>query len=91
VQFYETHKAPEGIWSCEPEGTVGIDYLIGNVNYLHKNLGTQMVKKLVSYICIQDKYKYIIADPTADNLASVSVLQKNGFVKQDNGLFLFEL
>jgi len=33
-----------------------------------------------------NKYKYILADPVTENIASVSVLLNNGFVKQKNGL-----
>jgi RimJ/RimL family protein N-acetyltransferase len=87
VQYYETCKAPEGIWSFEPEGTAGIDYMIGDVNYLRKNYGTQIVNKLVDYIRKQQKFQYIIADPIIENNASVLVLVKNGFVKQNSGLY----
>ena len=50
VQYYETDKAPQGIWSDEPLDTVGIDYLIGDENYLKKGFGTKIIKLLVDKI-----------------------------------------
>jgi RimJ/RimL family protein N-acetyltransferase len=87
VQYYETDKAPFGIWSNEPEGTVGIDYLIGETKYLKKGHGSKIIKSLVRLIRKTGNYKYIIADPFLENIASISVLSRNSFVKQRNGLF----
>jgi len=34
LQYYETEKIPKGEWSDKPIVTVGIDYLIGDKEYL---------------------------------------------------------
>jgi len=87
VQYYETNKAPEGIWSKEPEGTIGIDYLIGEEDYLQKGYGTIMIRNLIYLIRKTNKYKFIVADPVIENMASVSVLIDSGFIKQRSGLY----
>ena len=87
VQYYETNKAPLGLWSKEPDGTVGIDYLIGEPDFLKKGYGSRIIKSLVSLIRKTNKYRFIIADPMVDNFASISVLTNNGFIKQGNGLY----
>jgi len=91
VQYYETDIAPLGEWSDEPIGTVGIDYLIGNTNYLGKGYGTKIVTLLLDFIKTKKQYDYIVADPITDNLASVKVLRNNGFEPKNNGLFVLDL
>lgn len=87
LQYYETDKAPEGNWSKEPPGTVGIDYLIGDKEYLGKGYGSRMIKLFVEYIRSLNKYDFIIADPVKENVASIKVLLNNGFELQDNGFY----
>lgn len=87
VQYYETNKAPLGLWSKEPDGTVGIDYLIGEPEYLKKGYGSKIIKTLVSLIRKTDKYRFIVADPMIENAASIAVLRSNGFIEQSNGLY----
>ncbi len=91
VQYYETDKAPVGIWSKEPLGTVGIDYLIGEEAFLHKGFGSTIIKNTVVLIRKTEKYEYIVADPDLKNIASVTVLVNNGFIKQKNGLYKLKL
>lgn len=91
TQYYETDKAPEGDWSQEPAGTVGIDYLIGEESYLAKGFGNTIVAAVVKTIKNQNKYSHIIADPNAYNLASIKVLEKNGFKLISNGLYKLTL
>ena len=87
VQYYETKRAPRGIWSDEPEGTVGIDYLIGETSYLYRGYGNDIVREIIGIIRQVKKYRFVIADPDIKNPASVSVLINNGFIIQKNGLF----
>lgn len=87
TQYYETHKAPDGDWSSEPEGTVGIDYLIGDESLLSKGLGYLIIQTLIDEIKLKEKYKYIIADPNLNNIASIKVLEKNGFEFKNKGLY----
>lgn len=91
LQYYETEKAPQGVWSAEPIGTVGIDYLIGNISYLGKGNGSKIVRLLVDNIKLKNEYDYIIADPIIENVSSVKVLENNGFIQNENGLYCLDL
>jgi RimJ/RimL family protein N-acetyltransferase len=91
LQYYETNNAPQGDWSSEPIGTVGIDYLIGNRNYIGKGYGSKIVRLLVNLIKSKNEYDYIIADPTKENLASIKTLKNNGFYLSENGLYKLDL
>jgi putative acetyltransferase len=91
LQYYETDKAPQGDWSNEPIGTVGIDYLIGDKEYLGKGYGSKIVRLLVDFIISKSEYDYIVADPIIENLSSVKVLENNGFKQYSNGLLGLDL
>lgn len=91
LQYYETDKAPQGEWSNEPIGTVGIDYLIGDIEYLGKGYGSKIVRLLVDFIKSKNKYDYIVADPIVENVSSIKVLENNGFKQNANGLFCLDL
>jgi len=91
IQYYDTDKAPQGVWSNEPEGTAGIDYLIGEEAFLHKGYGTAIIKNTIQLIRQTKKFSYIVADPVLANLASISVLTNNGFIKKRSGLYKFIL
>jgi putative acetyltransferase len=91
LQYYETDKAPQGEWSKQPIGTVGIDYLIGDKEYLGKGYGSKIVGLLVDLIKSKNKYDHIVADPIAENVSSVQVLETNGFRLNANGLYCLDL
>lgn len=91
LQYYETDKAPQGEWSNEPIGTVGIDYLIGDIEYLGKGYGSKIVRLLVDFIKSKNKYDYIVADPIVENVSSIKVLENNGSKQNANGLFCLDL
>ncbi|MCD6659277.1 MAG: acetyltransferase [Lentimicrobium sp.] len=91
LQYYETDKAPEGEWSAEPAGTVGIDYLIADKENLGKGYGSEIIRLLIELIKTTGKYKYIIADPVPQNQASARVLEKNGFAIKENGFYFLNL
>lgn len=91
LQYYETDKAPQGEWSDEPIGTVGIDYLIGDIEFLGKGYGSKIVRLLVDFIKSKNEYDFIVADPILENVSSVKVLENNGFKQNANGLFCLDL
>jgi putative acetyltransferase len=91
LQYYETDIAPQGDWADEPIGTVGIDYLIGDKEYLGKGYGSKIVRLLVDFIKSKSEYDYIVADPIIENLSSIKVLENNGFRQNSNGLFCLDL
>ncbi len=69
-----------------PCNFIGIDYLIGNENFLNKGYRSKLVDLLIEEIKSLDKYHYIIADPIEDNTKSRNLLLKIGFVQLSNGL-----
>lgn len=91
AQFYDAHLAPLGIWSEAPLDAAGIDFLIGNEDFLGKGFGSKIVAELVETIKASGNFDHIIADPTAENTASIRVLEKNGFQPQPSGLHLLQL
>ena len=91
LQYYETDKAPQGEWSDQPIGTVGIDYLIGEKEYIGKGYGSKIVRLLVDFIKSKNEYDYIVADPIVENVSSVKVLENNEFKENANGLFCLDL
>ena len=91
TQFYDTHKAPEGDWSNTPPNTVGIDYMIGEGEYIGKGFGTMIVRAIVDEIKSQNQFSHIIADPIPENVASITVLTKNGFRPMANGLYILDI
>ena len=91
LQYYETDKAPQGEWSAEPIGTVGIDYLIGDIEYLGKGYGSKIIRLLTGLIKSKNVYDYIVADPIVENISSIKALENNGFKQNANGLFCLDL
>lgn len=91
LQYYETDKAPQGEWSDEPIGTVGIDYLIGEKEYLGKGFGSKIICLLADFIKSKNEYDFIIADPIVENVSSIKVLENNGFKEKAHGLYCLDL
>lgn len=87
AQYYDTQNAPTGTWSNEPPGTAGIDFLIGEPDYLGKGLGSKLIFNVIELLRATRKYKFIIADPDIKNKNSIRTLENNGFKKQANDIF----
>ncbi len=90
-QYYDTSKAPDGVWSDTPDRTVGIDYMIGEEQYLGKGVGVEIIRRIVLIIKELGWYRYLIADPDPGNISSIEVLKRNGFTLQNNGLYMLNL
>lgn len=60
-------------------GEAGIDYAIGNPEFIGRGLGTELIAALVAEVRRQHPGAGIMADPEAANTASRRVLEKNGF------------
>lgn len=79
-QYYDCSKTGKGYaWDNEPIGTFGIDYLIGNEQFLGRGLGNKIVKRLNEIVIDKETPTQIIADPIKENIASIKVLENNGF------------
>jgi len=90
-QYYDCSKTPKGFeWDNEPLGTFAIDYLIGEEQFLNKGLGRVIIQKLIELIIAKETPKQIIADPVKENLISIKLLERNGFVLDEvTGLYKF--
>ena len=90
-QYYETDKAPSGVWSGQPPGTVGIDYFIAIPLLRQRGMGTQMVRSLLQVIVASATYRFVVADPHPANKASIKLLQKLNFIKISENLFRLDI
>ena len=61
------------------DSATGIDYFIGEKDFLNMGLGRKMIQEFMKKH-IFPKYKYCIADPSLENEKSISVVTKNGLL-----------
>lgn len=84
-QYYDYWKLPEDdLEAIEPEGTYGIDYMIGEVSLRGNGIGKHIVKMICDKVCEENKnVVQIVADPTIEekriNIPSIKVLEANCF------------
>lgn len=90
-QFYAYGQSGEDWNGNIPlDGTYSIDYLIGESAYLHRGIGTAIVKNLIQAIHAEPKAKRIIVKPDLANAASCNTLLSAGFAYDEvNALYLF--
>ena len=71
----------------EEKHTFGIDYLIGEEEYLNKGIGKIIINKLEEKI-IEIGGKEILADPVSENIISQKLLLSNGYIKVKDGEYI---
>ena len=79
-QWYDCDVDPE--WAADmgaEPGDVGVDYTIGEPDFVGHGLGTALVGTLVRRVRGERPDVAFMSDPDARNLASRRVLEKNGF------------
>ena len=84
IQYYFVHKADGGWWAKQidlPKETVGMDFVIGETDYLGKGYGTIIIKKFIEKIFAETKASKIIIDPDPNNIAAIRCYEKVGFKK----------
>lgn len=92
VQYYDVKKAPEGPWSSQPDGSVGIDFFIGNEELLRMGYGSFLVENFVMFLKESIEPVRIVADPHRDNVKSHRTLIRNGFFRDEtSGLFILNV
>ena len=74
----------------EEKYTFGIDYLIGEEEFLNKGIGNIIIKELEEKI-IEMGGKEILADPIPGNKVSQKVLLNNGFIQVKEDEFIKKL
>lgn len=90
-QYYDTNKAPKGIWSHEEEPTAGIDFFIAYPNLRGIGNGKELIKELLDQIRATSKFNYVIADVDDSNKSTQIFLESLGFVNYKPGLWRIKL
>jgi RimJ/RimL family protein N-acetyltransferase len=75
-------KADNGWWMKEqgqPAGTIGMDIIIGETEYVGRGFGTIVIKKFIEKIFNETNAPKIIIDPDTANLAAIKCYEKVGF------------
>lgn len=84
IQYYLADKADDGWWckqQGQPVGTVGMDIIIGEEEYIGKGFGPIFIKKFIEKIFKETKVSKIIIDPDVKNEAAIRCYEKVGFVR----------
>ena len=71
-----------GLWSKKVkiyDETVGLDYFIGDINYIHKGYGEKFILEYVNLIKKSNKYKFVMISPDLFNIANIKCVKKCGF------------
>lgn len=80
IQYYAARKVGGGWWENEPEGTFGIDLLIGEPGLLGKGLGAVVIRAFARFMQEREpSLETIIIDPDPANLRAVRSFEKAGF------------
>ncbi len=82
IQYYLADKVDDGWWSKthgQPAGTVGMDIIIGETDYVGKGFGPMLIKKFIEKIYQETKTSKIIIDPDVGNIAAIRCYEKVGF------------
>ncbi len=90
-QYYDTSKAPQGIWSNQEEPTAGIDFFIAYANLRGMGKGKDIIVELLDKIRAAQKFKYVIADVDDNNDASKIFIESCGFKQYKPGLWRVKL
>ena len=59
--------------------TVGLDYFIGDMNYIHKGYGKNIILKYIDSIKLITKYEYVMISPDPSNVVNCKCVEKCGF------------
>lgn len=86
-QFYDTSKAPKGIWSHEDEPTAGIDFFIAYPNLRGLGKGKELIVELLDQIRKRSYFKYVLADVDEQNKSTQVFLESIDFKKYKPGLW----
>ncbi len=82
IQYYSATKVGNGWWPNEPEGTYGIDLMIGEEDYINKGLGPKIITEFINEIRLKENIKSIIIDPEPTNTRAIRAFEKAGFKKE---------
>jgi len=79
IQTYRVADYPEDRWQVE-SGAAAIDLLIGEVEFLHRGLGTHIIRRFLAEIVFgQSDATCCIIGPEPENAAAIRAYEKAGF------------
>ena len=61
------------------DGSIGIDQLIGEEDYINRGIGTEAIRMFVEMIIEEHEPTAIILDPSPDNKRAIRCYEKAGF------------
>lgn len=82
-QYYWASKVGDGWWEGIDDFTVGIDFYIGEVQFLGKGLGLEIVLASIDLLFSNLKVQRIIADPSPSNSRILKILEEAQFTKKN--------
>lgn len=90
IQLYNPFDTKDEFPLSEfPLDILGLDFFIGEIDFIHKGLGQKILKKFLETIAFK-KADYILSDPEYKNEQSVRCFERSGFqiIKRFNEKFL---
>ena len=80
IQYYDAARVGGGWWESEPNGTFGIDLLIGNPKLIGKGFGPAIINDFISFLKTREPAATsIIIDPAPSNARAIRAFEKAGF------------
>ncbi len=71
-----------GAWANKvrvADNMVSIDYFIGDLNYIHKGIGSKMILEYIEQIIKKEGYSVAMISPDPKNIANCKCVEKCGF------------
>lgn len=80
IQVYKTRDFFHNIPVVNEDGLGSLDFFIGEPNFLHQGLGSQILIKFYDNF-YQKKFSAFLVDPDQANQAAIRCYEKAGFIK----------
>ncbi len=80
IQSYPVDSC--GTWGKKvrvADNMISLDYFIGDLNYIHKGLGTKILLEFIEQIVKKENYKVVLITPDPENRANCRCVEKCGF------------
>ena len=79
VQAYAASQVGDGWWPDEKEGTYGIDLFIGDLEYMNKGYGSEIVRAFLKDFSKEYRVQKWIVDVSPRNPRAIRCFEKAGF------------